>query len=266
LDFCVCVGAIEPLAEHAPKIAEYGFRCLEITWQRFPHWDLAGCRRLRDGLGDAGLWIRSVHAPFGNELNILDTDPLARLHAVEAHRSVLRGGAELGARLMVMHPGREYQSERPLGEIVAVCVEVVAEVTSLAAELGMEVALENVLPAHAIHDHAVIREIVDTVGHPALGICLDTGHANVVDSVHQAVKAFAGRINHVHLHDNDGKADEHLVPPFGSIDWTRFYRELSATGYEGPLTLECHPPEDMPPADLLPTVQRALGLAPQAGA
>lgn len=260
MDFCVAVAAIEPPAEYGPTIAEYGIPCLEVTWQRFRHWDPAACRAVRQGLGEVGLWVHSVHAPFGNELNILDADPLARLHVVEAHRSVLRGGAELGARVMVMHPGREYQSERPLSGIVAVCVEVVGEVTELAAELGMEVALENVLPAHAIHDHAVIRQIVDTVGHPALGICLDTGHANVVDSVHEAVEVFAGRINHVHLHDNDGQADSHLLPPFGSIDWARFYSELSGTGYAGPLTLECHPPEDMPPDEVVPTVRRALGL------
>ncbi len=265
MGFCVAVTAIEPLAEYAPMIAEYGFACLEVTWQRFPHWDLAACRNLRQGLGEAGLWVHSVHAPFGNELNILDADPLARLHAVEAHHSVLRGGAELGARLMVMHPGREYQSKRPLDEVVAVCVEAVADVSEFASGLGMEVALENVLPAHAIHDHAVVRRIVDTVDHPALGICLDTGHANVVDSVHRAVRAFAGRINHVHLHDNDGKADEHLLPSFGSIDWARFYRELRDTGYEGPLTLECHPPEDMPPDEVLPTIRRALGLADAPG-
>ena len=260
MDFCVAVGAIGPLAERAPAIAAYGIPCLEITWQRFPHWDHEACRQMRKGLAAFGLWVRSVHAPFGNELNVIDVDPLARLHALEAHRSVLRGGAELGAELMVMHPGREYQSQRPLEEIVGVCVDVVGEVTELAAELEMSVALENVLPAHAIHDHAVVREIVERVGHPALGVCLDTGHANVVDSVHKAVGAFARLINHIHLHDNDGKADEHLLPTLGSIDWLRFYRELRETGYEGPLTLECHPPEDMVPGALLPTLRQALGL------
>ena len=42
-----------------------------------------------------------------------------------------------------------------------------------------------------------------------------------------------------HLHDNDGKKDQHLPPFKGIIVWEKFLHELTAAGYKGTFTFEC---------------------------
>lgn len=263
MDLCLCIAASHPrpLDERVAELAACGIPCLEVTWLGFPHWDVRRCGRIREALAEQGLRMRSIHAPFGTELNVLDRDPGLRLHALEAHLHMLPAVAALGAHVFVMHPGREFKSGRPYSELIDSGVDAVSQVTVRAAELGVEVALENVLPAHALGSHESIVEVVDRADHPSLGICLDTGHANVVSTVEDALQHFGSRINHVHLHDNNGRSDEHLCPGLGSIDWPPVLEGLKRVGFEGPLTLECRPPPDIPPEAIRGFVLAALGLS-----
>ncbi len=262
MGFCVAISPIGwvPVADRAASIVGLGFSCVEVMPPNFPYWDSPRSADLRRRLAAAGLTVNSVHLPFGSDLNLLSSDPGLRLHAVEAHRAVIRGTPALGAEVLVLHPGREYRSDRPLAEIVALCTELLQGFTHLAADLGLHIALENMLPAHALSDPTVLCGIVDAIDHPNLGFCLDTGHANVMGSVDAALQVFAGRIKHVHIHDNHGAADEHLLPSLGAINWSSFAGRLAQTGYTGPLTLECYPPNGVASEDILPLVRHALGL------
>jgi len=262
LDFCVAVSPIRwvPIVDRAASIVDLGFPSVEVMPWNFPYWDAADTVLVRERLAAEGLRVNSVHLPFGSDLNILSSDPGLRLHAVEAHHAVMRGSVALGAEIVVLHPGREYRSDRPLAEIVDLCTELVRDFTEVAAGLGLHVAVENLLPAHALSEPRLLRGIVEAIDHPNLGFCLDTGHANLVGSVDAAMEAFAGRIKHVHIHDNHGAADEHLLPSFGSIAWEGFVDRLVETGYTGPLTLECYPPNGVAPEEILPLLCRALGV------
>ena len=40
------------------------------------------------------------------------------------------------------------------------------------------------------------------------------------------------------MHDNNGKADQHLRPGFGNIDWEDFSNALREVGFDGFLTIE----------------------------
>ena len=42
-----------------------------------------------------------------------------------------------------------------------------------------------------------------------------------------------------HIADNKGRADEHLLPFYGTIDWEAVLSALSEMGYQGDLTYEC---------------------------
>ena len=41
-----------------------------------------------------------------------------------------------------------------------------------------------------------------------------------------------------HVHDNRGRADDHLVPFEGTIDWPAALTAVQKVGYDGPLMLE----------------------------
>jgi len=242
------------------QLAADDVRGIETHFLYFRPWDLAACAELGAAARASRVAVHSVHAPFGPELNITAPDPLLRRQAMEAHRTVLRGAAALGAQLVVVHPGRELRGQQPVAEVADLCAEQLRQLAALAAELDLTLAVENMLPAHALADFEVLRAVVDWLDSPRVGLCLDTGHAQLTGGVDHAIEAFAGRLNHVHLQDNDGQADRHWLPSLGQIPWDGFAAHLAATGYTGPLTIEAYPPDGMHRRHMIPTVREALGV------
>jgi len=85
---------------------------------------------------------------------------------------------------------------------------------------------------------------VAEVGSPAVGVCFDTGHANLY-SPPQRPCAAGKHLVWIHAYDNRGQRDEHLMPGLGTVDWSQFRADLDAVGYSNPIMLECRPAEDM---------------------
>lgn len=85
---------------------------------------------------------------------------------------------------------------------------------------------------------------------PELRFCLDVGHANLFsnDPV-DFITAFEDRLEHVHIHDNNGGDSEdfdiHLSPGEGSIDFARVFQALRSVDYHDMMTLELTPNDNM---------------------
>jgi sugar phosphate isomerase/epimerase len=76
---------------------------------------------------------------------------------------------------------------------------------------------------------------------------LDTGHANVTarqlgedpaDYWRRNVEVLGDRLRHVHLSDNFGDLDAHLLPGEGDFDFPAAYAALKDVGYQGYLSAE----------------------------
>lgn len=78
------------------------------------------------------------------------------------------------------------------------------------------------------------------MNNPFFGLCLDIGHLNLFadDSAPVWVKAMGARLQHVHLHDNDGKADHHWPIGKGVIDFDTFFYALEQYTPEAVISLE----------------------------
>lgn len=69
--------------------------------------------------------------------------------------------------------------------------------------------------------------------------CFDSGHTNCATQFgfmkpEEFVRYFGERIKMLHLHDNDGIHDQHLVPrQGGTIDWPAVFEALEEIGYDG---------------------------------
>jgi sugar phosphate isomerase/epimerase len=94
-------------------------------------------------------------------------------------------------------------------------------------------------------------------GEDFLGLCYDSGHAMIRPSANNCslLNKHPGRIISVHLHDNLGypedeyddevklgKADMHLIPYEGIINWDMVMEHLAKTTYQLPLVLEINMP------------------------
>ena len=79
-----------------------------------------------------------------------------------------------------------------------------------------------------------------------MGICLDAGHGYMVwrERLPELIRKYRDRIYAVHLHDNIGSVDFHLLPGDGQMDWKKVMQELAGSAYQLPLVLEVNSCEE----------------------
>ena len=78
------------------------------------------------------------------------------------------------------------------------------------------------------------------VGVDNLGICLDTGHLNLVDGDQAAfIDKCGSHLKALHLADNLGQNDNHMLPySAGTVDWERVIGALKKNNYSGLFNFE----------------------------
>ena len=67
------------------------------------------------------------------------------------------------------------------------------------------------------------------------------------------------RLAALHLHDNDGTADQHRFPGEGNIDWRAFASAYHRSQTNASIMLECKPPADTPWSAAFQRLRAALG-------
>ncbi len=150
----------------------------------------------------------------------------------------------VGATALILHPeclGLTCPENR-------LDVPEIRRIAGYAADRGVRLALENMRDSIWLLDR-VLEEIGDDPETSNLGVCIDTGHAHLSgdagrEPVENYLERYAGSLIHVHLHDNRGDADDHLIPGDGTIDWSRTLNAMARIGFEGTAVLEIHPRPD----------------------
>jgi sugar phosphate isomerase/epimerase len=113
----------------------------------------------------------------------------------------------------------------------------IEELNAVAEPLGVKIAVE-VMPNELSRAGSLVHFVEDVVDAPGIGICLDTGHAQIDGDVVDAVETVSEHLLAVELHDNNRRADDHLVPFEGAIDWPSVLTSVQKVGYDGPMILE----------------------------
>lgn len=113
-------------------------------------------------------------------------------------------------------------------------IDAVARLMSMIDHVDITICLENLCGVNRGIDE--LLDIIERVGSPKLGICLDTGHLNLTKtSSHREFILKAGdRLKALHIADNDGSGDQHLAPfGKGRIDFVDIMRALREIDYHG---------------------------------
>ena len=107
----------------------------------------------------------------------------------------------------------------------------------------------------------MIDSLNEKAGKKCFGLCLDTGHLNLLRKpMHSYIPIVGDRIVCLHIHDNLQNADSHLIPYAGSIWWKFFLEEMRKIGYKGDLSFETFAQVDKKrlPPELLPAFLSAI--------
>ncbi len=189
---------------------------------------------IREVIASTGLGI-TVHAPYA-DLNLSTLNyPIWRESVRQICLCVEKAG-DFTDRVTI-HPG--YMS--PVGKLMPDKVwehqkTALKEIGSCAIENNVLVCLENMI---GIREFLCQRpeELQGMTGDiPGIGITLDFGHANTVGLIRDFQKII-GSVQHIHIHDNHGKHDEHLPLGHGTIDWGNIGKAVSSS-YKGRVVIE----------------------------
>ena len=123
-----------------------------------------------------------------------------------------------------------------------------------AKELGLSLNVENCACAtgHGTQESCMatvagLREFVSDVGDSLMGVCLDTGHANLAGQHPGAmIRELGDLMRETHFNDNFGpfpgvepvSGDFHRPPGIGSIDWLDVMDALDEIQYPHPVVFE----------------------------
>ncbi|MGC9210527.1 MAG: sugar phosphate isomerase/epimerase family protein [Acidilobus sp.] len=178
----------------------------------------------------AGYRVLSIHLPYDKQT--LEQLAQGKEGAVTRMLRWLRAGADMGARIAVIHTLPVKQRDKALD----VNAQVLSRLTKEASNLGLTLAVENRLESDMFG--SLPDEIIALVNRvEGLRACLDVGHLNVNSkSLADDVQRLVNYLAEVHAHDNDGYSDLHLPPMTGTIDWFRLAGAL--LHFQGQLTYE----------------------------
>ena len=94
------------------------------------------------------------------------------------------------------------------------------------------------MPWYALKTGADMREFSEFVDHPLIHSCWDTGHANIEGPQYGELLAMGDDLMALHVNDNRGEGDEHLLPFMGTMNVDEIMHGLLDIGYKGCLTFE----------------------------
>jgi len=232
------------LDETIAKVAAAGINCVEI-WIEDPETDpdllAAGPAAFARRLADAGLRVNSVHARWGTEYDFASPEAAVRERGIEAGLHAAQVIAAMGGGRVVLHPSAACPEEEH-AERAARCRDSLGQLARRCEGLPATLALEN-MHANFMGDRSQdLLACTDGLDPQRVGFCFDTGHAHWSQEGIALGAAMKGRMFTVHLHDNHGVRDEHLLPFDGAIDWRALARVLDEAGYTGPYVIEAGSP------------------------
>ena len=200
---------------------------------------------LRGVAEESGLVFRQAHAPFPSARGQEPYDTVIRQRIIRS----MEAAAILGVENIVVHPihytkyfaNREEQYRRS--------VEFYRDLVPYCEEFGIRVCTENMWDmdkAKVIRESLCARPeefcaLVDEVGSPWIGACLDIGHSALVgQDPANMIRRMGKTITCLHVHDVDYLRDKHTLPFTQELDWEGIAQALGEVGYRGDFTYEAN--------------------------
>ena len=235
------------VAAPVAEMRKTGFRHLDlsmygIVYEASP-WILPGDGWKKE-IGDAaeaaaknGLDFCQAHSPDGEHF----APGEKRDALILATRRSIEACAMLSIPHTVLH-AQAYPNATPT-EFLEKNVEFLKLFEEDAEKFGVDLLIENSAtawnPEYYLRTGREMREFVERAGMKRLHICWDVGHGNVQGrNQYDDILAMGSELHALHVQDNYGDADSHLMPMIGTTNFDRVLTGLIDSGYRGDFTFE----------------------------
>lgn len=224
-------GYLLPLKERFRLIKEAGFDCV-ILWWGNELYELDGEKTKHPELARShGLIVENVHAPYQFSNDLWD-DGLNGEAYEKSIANCIKDCAACEISTLVMHVTDGLNPPKPGNT----GIQRLNRLLETAGHHSVTLAIENV------QNPEYLDVVFSQIRSDYLGFCYDSGHEFAVSGRLTLLQKYGYLLKAVHLHDNNGQEDQHLLPGEGRIDWAELASQISVTGYKGPATLEsCAP-------------------------
>jgi sugar phosphate isomerase/epimerase len=231
------------IAMSSPALSLKPFQeALEFVARRFQAWEIVGEglhflpdieKEFRELTPSFNMRF-SVHTPL-SDVNIGSLNPRMRRAALNEVVHSIEAAGRLGITPFTIHPG----FLTPLGQINKegawnATRESILEAEKMAKDAGVVLALEN-MPNMPISMLTNPDDLMRMIEGTEVRVCLDIGHAHTTNNVKDYLPYWR-RFANIHIHDNDGRHDQHMAIGDGTIDFPPILQRLK--GYEGNFVIE----------------------------
>jgi protein FrlC len=233
-----------PLQEAIRRLHQLGYQGIEI-WGGRPHYyrrDLDGeLNQIRDLLEKLEMDVPNfIPAQFRYPTILCSLNESIRKDSVDYIKEGIKTALSLGVKNISLCPGITLHGE-PLEKGWSQLKKSILELLDFSENQPINLLIE---PAHAFETTLILTVedglgMVKEIGHPRLGILIDTGHIHVnKENTLVAIQMVKDIPHHIHIDDNLGDMDSHLIPGTGNFDFMELKEALQTIQYKGFLSVE----------------------------
>ena len=231
--------------ERIQHIYEAGFRYIDLSLYTVKPDDalienddwMQTIETIRAYADEKGIRFVQAHGPNVNPLAGEEEYELAVRRTIRA----IEVCGQLGIPNMVVHPGwdrnatKEEWFEKNREFFTCLFPAMEANQVNVLHENTTSVNMSWYFPKTG----AEMKEFAEYINHPLFHACWDTGHANCEGNQYQDILDIGEELYALHINDNRGSKDEHIIPFMGTINMDEVMHALIDVGYKGYFTLEC---------------------------
>lgn len=220
------------------KIGKLNFKYIEL-WGEPPHlwFDEPNYKKLAEikkFLNEKEL-IPTYHGP-AHDIDITSVNPGIRKESLKQNKEAINIASFLGSDIIVIHMGSYYPGDKEGTENGKDRLyKSLDYLLPYAEKNNITIALEN----YPVGENAIFNKpeevlnILNDFSTEYLKLTLDIGHANLTNiSPLHYIKTLGDEIVHLHLSDNFGKEDQHLVPGEGEINYLEIIKILKEISFD----------------------------------
>lgn len=216
------------------RAASLGLRGLEIMATP-PQLDVrafgeAQCEEVVQLAARLGVEIVSLNPTF-IDLNLGSRNETFRRESVREVKFCIDVAARLGAKLVVIGPGRRHPLVlEPLEMVDRLAHPAMRECIEYAESKGIVYGFENITSLYMVHCEEVAG-FIDEVNSPYCKAVYDVANASYYEDPAQGIRLLGDRICHVHLSDTDRSTRAHWPVGKGVLDFGAVAQALRDVGY-----------------------------------
>lgn len=222
-----------PFEEMIPMIKKASFNAITLGGGRVEHSGYhlpEGRERIKKICAKYDIIVDSIHAPFGKQRDISSLDDSIRLNAIDAVKNAIDACKAIGCKILIIHLNSKLLDDE-LEDRTKKAKQSLAQLIPYAQKYKVNIAIENLDNINSVR---LFEDMLSIYEDEKVGICYDSSHLIWF----MLRLAYLRDTIALHISDNRGTTDDHILPYEGSIDWNEFAKYFPKANFNVVFMLE----------------------------